>query len=542
MAASYQNKRLAELFDGLRFASRTQKEKHRRATRVLQGLVRRDEEYPFEFVYFRITGYRPHQDSGGLVVGGDELLHDLRVFEARLEHELAASAEHAPEPIYTAEEVTRRFGISRRTLQRWRRLGLEGRLYTFDGRRRRVGFVASAVEAFLEQHGDVVERARGFSKLSSAERQQVVDLARQLMRETRASPSAVMTEVARRTGRARETIRTIVRQHDRKRPDEPVFGTHRRPLSAKDEAQIYRLYGQKVRIGELAARFGRSRSTIYRIINRQRARDLLGRKITYVDSDEFLADDARERILEAPAPLRTGAGEGWLRRDEEVVLFRRYNYLKYLACIERTRINAARPSSRRVRLVEQYLAEAERLQRGLIEANLRLVVSIAGKHLQTGATVADLVSEGNLSLMRAVEKFDYTRGYRFSTYATWVITKDFARRIPAEAARPDRPTAADMDQLQQNLRLGERIDFEAIDRARHSLEQVIRDNLDEREQFIVRHHFALDTGPVRKKPHTLKEIGDRLGLSKERVRQLELRALQKLRQCLSPEEFDLLTG
>ena len=154
----------------------------------------------------------------------------------------------------------------------------------------------------------------------------------------------------------------------------------------------------------------------------------------------------------------------------------------------------------------------------------------------------DLVGEGNISLMRAVEKFDYTRGFRFATFASWAITKDFARKIPAQSSRLDKATAASLASIHRDLRSEDTPDFAAIEQAHQSLTQVIENNLTEREQYIILNRFGLVGTPIKKETKTLKQIGKELGLSKERIRQLELIALQKLRQSLSSEEFELLTS
>jgi RNA polymerase sigma factor (sigma-70 family) len=313
------------------------------------------------------------------------------------------------------------------------------------------------------------------------------------------------------------------------------------------------------------SRFERNKSSIYRIINRRRAKALLARKIEFVASDEFTEHDVKERIIAKPIDkpeksvlsnvepvkltgsslseyLHTLTDAPVLNREQEVDLFRRYNYLKFLACQNLAGIKPAKASGTLLRQIESYLAQADEIKRRIIEANLRLVVNIARKHTLSGANLLDLVSEGNISLMNAVEKFDYSRGFRFSTFASWTITKDYARKIPNQVGRLGKAAKTSLANIHREMKTEDAADFAAIERAHHSLAQVIKENLTEREQYVIMNRFGLVGPPIRKETKTLVQIGRELNLSKERIRQIELVALQKLRQSLSPEEFELLTG
>jgi RNA polymerase primary sigma factor/RNA polymerase sigma factor len=145
----------------------------------------------------------------------------------------------------------------------------------------------------------------------------------------------------------------------------------------------------------------------------------------------------------------------------------------------------------------------------------------------------DLVSDGNMSLIRAVEKFDYARGNKFSTYASWAIMKNYARTIPDEHKRRDRFRATDTDFLQT---AADRREDEYQQRlaASDRMQQVGRflDRLDSREQTIIIRRYGLDH---EREPQTLKEVGSALGVTKERVRQIEAKALEKLREAATAE-------
>jgi len=193
---------------------------------------------------------------------------------------------------------------------------------------------------------------------------------------------------------------------------------------------------------------------------------------------------------------------------------------------------------------EQEVLLARRIERGdmlakqqMIEANLRLVVSIAKRHVGQGDNFFELVSDGNMSLIRAVEKFDFARGNKFSTYASWAIMKNFARTIPDEHRRKDRFRTSHTEIFYSTEeRRSDQYEQESAQTQRERQIGKILERLDEREQRIIISRFGLDHGH---EPLTLKEVGAEMGVTKERVRQIEARALSKLRVAAQEEKIDV---
>jgi RNA polymerase primary sigma factor len=320
------------------------------------------------------------------------------------------------------------------------------------------------------------------------------------------------------------------------------------------KARVYRQHLQGVSVDVLAAEAGRSASAILRAINEMRANRLLEQKIEAMPHPSFDDPKAHAEILapmpqpaEARAARKVRAPEGvppylaslydvpLLSREQEAHLFRKMNFLKYRAIRLRDAIDPARASGAVLDQIDRLLEEALAVKNQIIRANLRLVVSIAKKHVGRSDNFFELVSDGNMSLIRAVEKFDYARGNKFSTYASWAIMKNFIRSIPIENHRRDRFVTGheDLFEAAADNRSDEH-EYETSQRRMRDAVKGMLGKLDDRERRIIISRFGLDGAGEQ----TLEQLGRELGVTKERVRQLEARAQNKLRKIAIDEKLE----
>jgi RNA polymerase primary sigma factor/RNA polymerase sigma factor len=224
-----------------------------------------------------------------------------------------------------------------------------------------------------------------------------------------------------------------------------------------------------------------------------------------------------------------------LTREQEAHLFRKMNYLKYKARRLRETLDVNRPKSRLMGQIEKLYDESAAAKNQIIRANLRLVISIAKRYVGAAEDFFELVSDGNMSLFRAVEKFDVAQGNRFSTYATWAIMKNFARSIPAVLRHRDRFVTSHSQVLgaAEDFRT-DQYEQESAQIERESQVEGMLNRLDERERQIVTSRFGLTRG---REPQTLYQVGAALGVTKERVRQLQTRAIHKLRMAAAEDRI-----
>jgi len=315
-----------------------------------------------------------------------------------------------------------------------------------------------------------------------------------------------------------------------------------------------------------------------------------------LDAEEFAreARSARDDDLALKAPtndpvrmyLKEIGKVPLLTAEQEVILAKAIEEGEAATAELDKAVNGAKkPSSTRLRELQRTERQGQLAKKKLIEANLRLVVSIAKRYVGRGMLFLDLIQEGNLGLIRAVEKFDYTKGYKFSTYATWWIRQAITRaiadqartiRIPVHMVETINKLTRIQRQLLQDLgreptpeEIGREMEFTPekvreilkvsqepvsletpigeeedshlgdfiedsdavvpVDAASFILLQEQLDSvlhtLSEREKKVIQLRFGLTDGH----PRTLEEVGREFGVTRERIRQIESKTLSKLR-------------
>ena len=289
-------------------------------------------------------------------------------------------------------------------------------------------------------------------------------------------------------------------------------------------------------------------------LTRLRAERLLRTEIGYLYHHSFDYVNAEKKILRPPAvdpaisrTRRAPSGaDSYLSRlyevpllsqEEETHLFRKMNYLKFRADRLRQKLNPRTATVSQLDKIERLQAEAQEARNQIIEANLRLVFSLAKRYASVGSAAFDeFMGEGHVTLMRAVEKFDFSRGVKFSTYATWAVVNGCNALLKKQNPANRQTYWQSVDGVEDSIAdyrttAGEE---RSVQELRHAVGQLLL-GLNSRERAIIEARFGFD---LNQSP-TLKELGEGLGISKERVRQLQQRALAKLRELAECQKVEL---
>ena len=565
MAKRYHFKQLELLRNQLLFAPLNVRKRFIYRLEKLLARLDVQKSYPYEYICHKITNYRP-TDTPPMSLTGPRLQGDLLHMLNDLGSSIDMHVRNVGEPVSSVVDLMIHYGLSAKTLYRWRKKGLVGYTMVFPDGKRRLGFKQSALKEFEEKFSKYIHQSGGFRLMEDTEQTEGIRLARAELARGNRVFSNVVTAIASKLNRSRETIRHLLKRYESENPDSRIFTSLKSQLSERDKEHLFRLFLIGIPMKVLCQEYRRNRSTIYRIIYQIKAREIMDLDLNAVYNPAFDLPTAEKEILagedvsvprgprtpalrkelveDLPAYLRDLHRQSkLLSREEEFTLFRRMNYLKHRAAVIRQRIKVAGPQAHIVALFEDVYQRMVECKQRLIRSNLRLVVSIAKRHTNSAMDFNTLISDGNLSLMQAVEKFDYFRGNRFSTYASWAIMKNYAKTIPAESSLLDTFRTASQEILDlvsdvDELEPAQQQTHEPSADPKRVLADVLR-TLTEREREVIISRFGLrpKSGPA-----TLEEIGSSFNLSKERIRQIETKALDKLRHELTPEQIEALLG
>ena len=288
-------------------------------------------------------------------------------------------------------------------------------------------------------------------------------------------------------------------------------------------------------------------------------REIMAEPMDYMDSPEFRKPGAERTIYDkAPSIQRPdvtwyrplmdafalgdrnnrrgtrGPGSVLLTGAQERVLFLQYNYARFRVAELQKKLAGTLPGDAEAREMIRWYRTARRFREQIAETNLALVLAMAKRTRMSEVDFADLISEGNMALLRSVDKFDCGRGFKFSTYACRAIIKAFSRqgmklskyrqRFPSEFD----PKFERSNHLETVRATGEK---EAAAEVRHVVMSNTCD-LSEVERAVIFHRFGLDQAAADRPMLTLEQVGQLIGVTKERVRQIQNKALEKIRGAI----------
>ena len=534
--AAFKHPALKQLTDQqVRFAPPARRLEQLARAQKLLGEIEPNRAYPYQFVCFRVTDFRP-ESYPDLLIPGADLCHDLALMIEALGG-AAPLTEHTDE-LVTLEELSKRLNVSTKTIRRWRKLGLVGRRVPRNGKRQ-VCYQESVIEHFLASNRERVERGSNFSQMTDLEREDILRRAKRLSRACGSTLTEISRRIARRLGRSVETVRYTIKRYDQEHPEQALFPGLTGPMDAATKESIFHSYRRGINVDTLAKTYQRTRTSVYRAINEVRAQRKLEQPLDYIPHADFdkpelaaliLAPmpgleeyEAKRRSMKAPRDVPPELAACYesplLSKDQEQHLFRKMNFLKHQASVLRNQltkdaegtIDPSRVKIQTLNEIERLQDEASLVKEMLINANMRLVVNIAKRHAAQTDNFFELLSDGNMSLIRAVEKFDFGRGFKFSTYAGWAIMKNFARTIPDEKHRRERFVTGhdEVFDVAPDTRSDEHEAVATKERATHSINRLL-EHLEPREREIIRMRAGLDTHA---KGMTLEEIGQQFGIT-----------------------------
>ncbi len=538
--AQYRLEKIASLARQMAFTPIAMRDRQLAAAEELAITIDPAKAYPPDYIVFTLTGYDPKLRETDMFTGL-ALQHDLGLLVEQVSETLKQKTSDRAEPVLSIDDLTEKFNVTSKTIQRWRKKGLCSRRFIFPDGKLRVGFRLNVVEKFLMTHRAAVERGANFSQVDDAERGQILIRARELAVNCKCCMNEISRRLARKFNRSPLTIQATIRKHDEENPTRAIFPMALSPLDDIQQARVIRILRKGGTLAMAARRVKRSRSAIYRVVLDARLSRLMDRKMKFFDdplyhqeeAESLLNDMARDQGIMAqgtteqrrvpdglPSYLRDLYRIPLLTPNRERALFLKLNFHKYQFINARKKIDPAKLRVRDLNQLDLLLKKVIETKNQIVRANLRLVVSVARKHLRNGINLMELVSEGNVTLMRTVDSFNVQMGNKFSTYATLALMKGFVRTVPQLLADKSRARTVETINDMPDRQLS------SVDRVadREQVQKLLA-RLNHAERRVIGARFGIDSVHASDR----SSLASELGVSHSRLKQIERTALDKLR-------------
>ncbi len=472
---------LADLFRQTSFAP---PETHRRQLDAAEKLLRElapDRLYPEDYVIFRITGYRKPTPEVAQFVGA-ALVADLAILIERVSAALLLPARSFQRAPVTLPEAARILSVSPTTLHRLRRKGLVAHVVRDSRGKPQPVIFRDSLDWFIATGRHRSEFAPRGRRIPRPERDRILAQARRWRRWAGLSLHQAALRIAARTHRSPQSITLLIQRHDRANPAGALFPEHH-ALTAREHRLIHRARARAVPVADIARRLGRTRTTIYRLINETRAQRLRACRLTHFTLPTFALPAAADVILAAP-PVTTNlsssvesiaAAGPWVAavhaltppsEDDELALLAAFNFLKHRAHSQSARLPRTAPSAARLDEIETALRWALLLKRRLFDALLPTLLvtleqSIDGRLLDRPPSELRALHLAACSLLSsALDEFDPSKNQRLAAYFAFQLRRELAKRIlarpsphPENTALPLNPAANLLTPWQRDLAL-----------------------------------------------------------------------------------------
>lgn len=448
---------IEDLFRQLEYAPAETRHRQMDAAERLIGDIDSRQNYPEEFITYRITGYRPESSAEPTVLVGQALIQDLANMVLRLSQALTLKANGDKRRALTIDDAAKRINVSTKTLQRYRRQGLVCHAVMFADGMQRVACFEDALDRFVANHESRVADAGGFTRIDHQAEARIIEEARQMREQEPVSLNEAARRLAKQHGRAHETIRQLLRRHDRQAA-RPIF-VEPGPLDERAMKVMHRAWRWGIEPADMARRFGKSKATVHRAINRRRAELLRRIELAHVRLPTFDLPEAKEVIL-SPAVVRGAAENSWpatdpleimammrealpAERSHEEALTAAYNFL-VMNCAKALSVLGPWPGTEELDGVETDLRWAAALRLKLVW--MAMPAAVRRMEQNVGRPVTQLARDEVVRLTRlamqvsarAAATLDPSRGQRLERAAGHAMDMELARNplhvVPGRAA------------------------------------------------------------------------------------------------------------